>query len=495
MSSPSAPQATGFVPVLRYRDVGRAADWLCRAFGFARDHEVTGDDGIVIYAQLKCGPGLIMLVPEGESELDRLMCQPSDTGGLETQVCYVVVDDAARHCVAAAEAGARIVLALATDDKGGAGYSCRDLEGHVWSFGTYDPARSGSLTPPAVTDLAANDDMPPPPRRALEPGAPAHRTGSSFAAVAAAFLLAVVAGGAGLLAAFNGALNTSLAPQAAATDDRADSDGEIGPRLTAALADAKRAAEERAQLAAELAGERKARQTAEAAAAEATIAARAEKEKAATLQLSVEADAQKAEDALTQARTQRATAELERSRLEHQLEAEKREHERHIAELETLTDRLATIEREKAQGSAGSPGATSQSAAPQSGKKPAEGSSSADMAAAPASASPQAAEPSPAALPQDAPAHPDGSDAPAPPETGSIEDKAAGADGKSPSPVGSGATDAAAGDGQKPADKSKTQKAVRAAKPANKSTGKQASSGRQPQVLEPVSKQWPYEAW
>jgi uncharacterized glyoxalase superfamily protein PhnB len=24
-------------------------------------------------------------------------------------------------------------------DYGGRGYSCRDLEGHIWSIGTYDP--------------------------------------------------------------------------------------------------------------------------------------------------------------------------------------------------------------------------------------------------------------------------------------------------------------------------------------------------------------------
>jgi uncharacterized glyoxalase superfamily protein PhnB len=25
------------------------------------------------------------------------------------------------------------------EDYGGRGYSCRDLEGHLWNFGTYDP--------------------------------------------------------------------------------------------------------------------------------------------------------------------------------------------------------------------------------------------------------------------------------------------------------------------------------------------------------------------
>jgi uncharacterized glyoxalase superfamily protein PhnB len=36
-------------------------------------------------------------------------------------------------------AGAEIVLPLEDKDYGGRGYGCRDLEGHVWSFGDYDP--------------------------------------------------------------------------------------------------------------------------------------------------------------------------------------------------------------------------------------------------------------------------------------------------------------------------------------------------------------------
>ena len=30
-------------------------------------------------------------------------------------------------------------LGIKDEDYGGRGYSCRDSEGHVWNFGTYDP--------------------------------------------------------------------------------------------------------------------------------------------------------------------------------------------------------------------------------------------------------------------------------------------------------------------------------------------------------------------
>ena len=36
-------------------------------------------------------------------------------------------------------AGAEIVDELEPKDYGGSGYSARDPEGHLWSFGDYDP--------------------------------------------------------------------------------------------------------------------------------------------------------------------------------------------------------------------------------------------------------------------------------------------------------------------------------------------------------------------
>jgi len=36
-------------------------------------------------------------------------------------------------------AGAEIVMDIKDEDYGGRGFWCRDPEGHLWSFGTYDP--------------------------------------------------------------------------------------------------------------------------------------------------------------------------------------------------------------------------------------------------------------------------------------------------------------------------------------------------------------------
>jgi len=127
------------VPTLRYRDVAAAIDWLCNAFGFEKHLVVSGDSGAVRYAELTFGNGMIMLGPVEDSGLDRFMTQPADTGGAETQICYLFVADAVAHCDRAKTAGAEIVLDIEDVDSNGRGYSCRDLEGHVWNFGTYDP--------------------------------------------------------------------------------------------------------------------------------------------------------------------------------------------------------------------------------------------------------------------------------------------------------------------------------------------------------------------
>jgi len=136
------------VPTLRYRDVAAAIDWLCEAFGFEVHAIMHGDDGTVRYAELKFGRSIIIVVRADGSELDAFMKQPSDIGGAETQVCYLLVADAVAHCARAKRAGADIILDIQDEDGKRGGYSCRDPEGHVWNFGSYDPwrRRSGSGT-------------------------------------------------------------------------------------------------------------------------------------------------------------------------------------------------------------------------------------------------------------------------------------------------------------------------------------------------------------
>ena len=52
---------------------------------------------------------------------------------------YAVIPDPDAHCERAKAAGAQIVRELADQPCGSHEYSARDLEGNLWSFGTYDP--------------------------------------------------------------------------------------------------------------------------------------------------------------------------------------------------------------------------------------------------------------------------------------------------------------------------------------------------------------------
>jgi uncharacterized glyoxalase superfamily protein PhnB len=136
------PAATKFAPVLRYRSVPAAVDWLCTAFGFEQHQVVTGEDGGVLNAQLSLGGHMLLVLPVADSGIARFIKQPDEVGGVETQSCYIVVADADAHYRKAKTAGATILLDINDDDQGGRGYACRDPEGHIWSFGTYDPWQS-----------------------------------------------------------------------------------------------------------------------------------------------------------------------------------------------------------------------------------------------------------------------------------------------------------------------------------------------------------------
>ena len=79
-----------------------------------------------------------------DDEFGHMQTPPSGPDAPVTQSAYVVVPDADAHHARAVAAGARVVRALADEDYGGRGYSCRDPEGQMWSFGTYDPWKEGA---------------------------------------------------------------------------------------------------------------------------------------------------------------------------------------------------------------------------------------------------------------------------------------------------------------------------------------------------------------
>ena len=140
MSNLAKDTVATIIPGMRYRNALAAIDWLCNAFGFEKHAVYADDKGTVHHAQLTYGNGMVMLgsVDHG-SEWGKRIVQPDEIGMRETQAPCVIVSDADAHYARAKAAGAQIVDEPASPDYGGRGYSCRDLEGHLWYFGSYDP--------------------------------------------------------------------------------------------------------------------------------------------------------------------------------------------------------------------------------------------------------------------------------------------------------------------------------------------------------------------
>ena len=117
----------------RYRDAMAAIDFLERAFGFERGDVHQGDDGTVHHAELRFAGEWIMLGSTSDGSDGRLAVETGPASA------YVVVDDPDAHYERAVAAGAEIVRELTDEDYGSRGYTARDPEGNLWSFGTYRP--------------------------------------------------------------------------------------------------------------------------------------------------------------------------------------------------------------------------------------------------------------------------------------------------------------------------------------------------------------------
>jgi uncharacterized glyoxalase superfamily protein PhnB len=124
---------------MAYRDAPAAIEWLCSTFGFQKKAVYPADDGTIVHAELTFGNGMIMCGTKKDTQFGKLIKQPDEIGGCETQCAYLIVADADALYDRVKAAGAEIVIDIKSQDYGSRDFSCRDLEGHIWNFGTYDP--------------------------------------------------------------------------------------------------------------------------------------------------------------------------------------------------------------------------------------------------------------------------------------------------------------------------------------------------------------------
>src|SRR5262245_64697874 len=120
MSDADPGERQAVLPQLRYRDPGRAAEWLCRVFGFSEASRLAGADGAVHLADLRTPGGGAVLVSGMGGPVRRQMraafgpdFRDGDPDGwgwphLGYSVT-VLVPDVDAHCAHARVAGARLV--------------------------------------------------------------------------------------------------------------------------------------------------------------------------------------------------------------------------------------------------------------------------------------------------------------------------------------------------------------------------------------------------
>lgn len=136
-------QGSTIIPSLRYRDAHAAIEWLVRVFGFEKQAVYEGPENTVAHAQLTYGGGGMLMLGSASNAgaFARQWIDLSETGGRETIGLSLIVSD--EECVAMYERvkreGVEIVMPLSSPDYGGKAFGCRDVEGHIWWVGSYNP--------------------------------------------------------------------------------------------------------------------------------------------------------------------------------------------------------------------------------------------------------------------------------------------------------------------------------------------------------------------
>ncbi len=139
------------VPMISYMDVGAAAAWLVKAFGFRETGLPQWDDeGRTTHAELELDGARVMLgwpgpgyrSPARHAAECEIASRWLDTPWVIDGV-LVHVDDVDAHCQWARAAGAHI-LGEPEDQPYGRVYAAADLEGHRWMFLQIPVEQAGS---------------------------------------------------------------------------------------------------------------------------------------------------------------------------------------------------------------------------------------------------------------------------------------------------------------------------------------------------------------
>jgi uncharacterized glyoxalase superfamily protein PhnB len=118
------------IPVLVYKDIDAAHDWLVRVFCLGAGRISRDDQGRAFHGEVRAGNGVIYLhrvAPEFR------VASPASVGA-DTAGIDLVVDDVGAHHAHARAEGADIVYPPADMPYGMREYGARDIEGRLWSI-------------------------------------------------------------------------------------------------------------------------------------------------------------------------------------------------------------------------------------------------------------------------------------------------------------------------------------------------------------------------
>ena len=119
------------MPYLLYKNVGKALDWLAKAFGFVEFADrFEGKDGTIHHAAMQVSRGgeIFMMGRPGPKYKNPKMLRAT------TQMLYIYVKNVDQHFTRAKRSGAKILRQPEDRFYGDRSYAASDPEGHQWHF-------------------------------------------------------------------------------------------------------------------------------------------------------------------------------------------------------------------------------------------------------------------------------------------------------------------------------------------------------------------------
>lgn len=128
-------------PILAYRDAPAAIVFLAGAFGFEEGSIFAreGDPSIIEHAEMLWpGGGGVMFGTAGRDDSPFAARAPGN------DAVYIVCDDPDSLLERAVAGGAEVIQGLGDERDGPRGFTVRDIEGNLWSFGGTQASKGGS---------------------------------------------------------------------------------------------------------------------------------------------------------------------------------------------------------------------------------------------------------------------------------------------------------------------------------------------------------------